>query len=1553
MGLLRDSLRLTEDFQTRSARRAQELVNQYGTDEELRRQVGGQPDALSSLLDEDDVEKPDAPGDYGGYLKQSNQRLGEILDGPAQVEQTPEQAALRDDLHRQAGVGEAEEDPFFSWRMFSPFGMAESTGIGEAAKSGIDRLLAGGAQTIAYMNPNYVTDEFVADMERVVTEGGDIDYELRRRSLESMLDDPDVPTFTKRHVNQQLQTLQPDPEADNDARMGELLGKKASAEKVQGWADEITKNYQDAKPEFLQDEMWTPRAFTYNLVESMVAMAPGLLASVATGSPLPSMATIGIDKFGNVLKEGMDAGMLREDAAKRAIISAGFEAGTEQLPVGRILGLGEHAAKAMSKRIFGAMIAEGGQEAAVETLDTLADAFWIQTEKLSAESHSTTFGEWLEQTAYSFVLGATMGGAMTAGVGGLQEALTNQATKDAVDRGVDINDLLPEERVDVGAKPAEDIDGQPTIPETTIPDAAAGAAPAPDVAVEPEPVSEPVEKPDVGDVPAVQGTQAAPVEVPEQSPTRAWVRQKETGEYTSDDGFTIKKASARKWVVEGPDGVVSTEPTLKSAKAAIAEPAQQAQVEVEVEVAGQTDTVEAKPTEAQIESGNYKKAHVKWQGFDVSIENAKGMERTGTNRDGTSWSVEMPASYGYIRRTKGADAEQVDIYVGDNPESDRVYVVNQNEADTGKFDEHKVMAGFDSMEQAVETYDAGFSDGRGPDRRGDVVEMSTAEFKEWIKSSDTTKPVTARPLSLETPAETAPEAISAAPESGAPEAGISPAASEAPAAAPEPAVFKPGMRVESVSTTVKGKRQRGILHQNDDGSFMVKMQGRRGERGAQSFIDDSTGEIKWRPSPEVPVAEATLAPRKLNAAGLAYENAEGSFEVQTGDDSLGQVKQRRDGSWHMSDELQARYGAETTRAGKSAGAAKRLINRAEGTYQRRARTAAQQAPVGQKVQTQVGPETFTGTVQMQQGKPVVLMDDGTVIDYSPNWEAAGAPAKRETAFRAVPKADQIKGSSMPRVRAVSVDGQHAGYIQRHEKTGRFVVDDNLAHMLGLESKASRRLPETIKNPIAAARHVNELLQRGPDVRQSKAGETLAPRYTGEQVRALIDPVVNKWDAKAPKIYVADSFETMPDMFRGWLMDSIGLPRGSDTEAAALRGTRAFTISFSPTEQSIVLVAETMSSDKEVYSVLAHEMLGHAGMLQMLGNAGMERMERDVIELARHVLQKPREKRTRNEQIIAEVAFDVARNYPGVDQSVFAKELIAHMAEMKIKHPTVDRLIAGMRRFLRSLGINVRFNTNELRAMIRSVNKFLHDPTSAPEAERSDKPQVYASRHPGRPNTTVEARRNSAGAQRWAEGSYAVDDTGSPRALRRSTKGEGLFEPPAPPVLSEAVHTIDMEGVDSDLPSIFASRVGQGDLSEADIATYEAALADFLSESQVKEETGEAKVLYHGTSAANTLRDERQHGIWATDDRQNAIGYAGGRRNTILEEPTVGSIRDTPVHRAGVVPMVLDIRNPLIIESMDGSRLEWTGLLYEDLFIDAPSHPDPHIFDKLQEQGPKA
>ena len=134
-------------------------------------------------------------------------------------------------------------------------------------------------------------------------------------------------------------------------------------------------------------------------------------------------------------------------------------------------------------------------------------------------------------------------------------------------------------------------------------------------------------------------------------------------------------------------------------------------------------------TEAQKEAGNYKKGHLTIAGLAITIENPAGTVRHG--------NLKLRDHYGYIKRTEGADGDQVDVFVNSKAAEDYagdVYVVDQmteyTDDKTRSFDEHKVMLGYNNLIDARRGYKRNFNrDWKG---EGGVTKMTLAEFKTWL-----------------------------------------------------------------------------------------------------------------------------------------------------------------------------------------------------------------------------------------------------------------------------------------------------------------------------------------------------------------------------------------------------------------------------------------------------------------------------------------------------------------------------------------------------------------------------------------------------------------------------------------------------------------------------------------------------------------------------------------------------------------------------------------------------------------------------------------------------
>ncbi|MFA5376025.1 MAG: hypothetical protein WC455_09800 [Dehalococcoidia bacterium] len=145
--------------------------------------------------------------------------------------------------------------------------------------------------------------------------------------------------------------------------------------------------------------------------------------------------------------------------------------------------------------------------------------------------------------------------------------------------------------------------------------------------------------------------------------------------------------------------------------------------------------VETNPSEAQKMSGNYPKAHIRLHGLDISIENPKGSTRRGKSKDGKEWSNKMHHHYGYFKQTEGKDKDHIDVFIGSKPESDTAFVVNQVNPGSGVFDEHKVMMGFSTQDEAEKAYLSNYE--KGWKGLGSIEEVSVADLKVWLKSGKT------------------------------------------------------------------------------------------------------------------------------------------------------------------------------------------------------------------------------------------------------------------------------------------------------------------------------------------------------------------------------------------------------------------------------------------------------------------------------------------------------------------------------------------------------------------------------------------------------------------------------------------------------------------------------------------------------------------------------------------------------------------------------------------------------------------------------------------------
>jgi hypothetical protein len=125
---------------------------------------------------------------------------------------------------------------------------------------------------------------------------------------------------------------------------------------------------------------------------------------------------------------------------------------------------------------------------------------------------------------------------------------------------------------------------------------------------------------------------------------------------------------------------------------------------------------------------------VDFAGIKVDIEWPAGSVREYEDSD---YKRYMLYDYGYIRGVDGHDGEELDVFIGDKKDADKVFVIEQlaglwesenTDAELGDFDEYDVFIGFESVEEAKDCFLLHYN----PEQFGNIMEMDAKEFKDFV-----------------------------------------------------------------------------------------------------------------------------------------------------------------------------------------------------------------------------------------------------------------------------------------------------------------------------------------------------------------------------------------------------------------------------------------------------------------------------------------------------------------------------------------------------------------------------------------------------------------------------------------------------------------------------------------------------------------------------------------------------------------------------------------------------------------------------------------------------
>jgi inorganic pyrophosphatase len=119
----------------------------------------------------------------------------------------------------------------------------------------------------------------------------------------------------------------------------------------------------------------------------------------------------------------------------------------------------------------------------------------------------------------------------------------------------------------------------------------------------------------------------------------------------------------------------------------------------------------------------------------ISIENPKGSVRKGKDKNGKAWANKLAGDYGFFAGTKAIDDDAIDVFIGDNLDSELVTVIDQYF--DGKFDESKFVICSATQAKAEKIYLDSYQKGW---KLGDVSTTTVQQLKEWLKDGDHKKP---------------------------------------------------------------------------------------------------------------------------------------------------------------------------------------------------------------------------------------------------------------------------------------------------------------------------------------------------------------------------------------------------------------------------------------------------------------------------------------------------------------------------------------------------------------------------------------------------------------------------------------------------------------------------------------------------------------------------------------------------------------------------------------------------------------------------------------------
>jgi len=233
-------------------------------------------------------------------------------------------------------------------------------------------------------------------------------------------------------------------------------------------------------------------------------------------------------------------------------------------------------------------------------------------------------------------------------------------------------------------------------------------------------------------------------------------------------------------------------------------------------------------------------------------------------------------------------------------------------------------------------------------------------------------------------------------------------------------------------------------------------------------------------------------------------------------------------------------------------------------------------------------------------------------------------------------------------------------------------------------------PEQIKS---ASENRGTFELTNPDIRFSRGDG--GPGLTFDRALQLKSELTSKWGKNAPNVVVVRSAEDFPA--------SAKLDPAYRRAEGLYNGT--------PT---VWINAAAITNEARFGQVLAHEAIGHYGVENVVGQGNWRQIVDAIDRLASTGGGSPG---------LRSVLESVSQRYGTVDRETFAKEAIAVMAERGIRNSFTSRIIAAVRRFLRTVMPSLQWSEGDVRDLLSQADGFLR--SGPAQGARQATVQAYA------------------------------------------------------------------------------------------------------------------------------------------------------------------------------------------------------------------------------------